>query len=83
MSRASSTKKPTIANGAPLAEGENESPLDYCLRIMRDKTCDNKRRDAMALKALPYLHKELKGDKTARDGEQQRVAVRKFSEPKK
>jgi hypothetical protein len=34
-------------------------PLDYMLGIMRDPTADNKRRDAMAMAAAPYLHPRL------------------------
>jgi hypothetical protein len=34
----------------------NESPLDYMLRVMRDPTQEDKRRDDMAKTALPYVH---------------------------
>jgi hypothetical protein len=34
-------------------------PLDYMLTVMRDPTADNKRRDAMAMAAAPYLHPRL------------------------
>jgi hypothetical protein len=34
-------------------------PLDYMLNVMRDPAADNKRRDAMAMAAAPYLHSRL------------------------
>jgi hypothetical protein len=34
-------------------------PLDYMLSVMRDSAADNKRRDAMAMAAAPYLHSKL------------------------
>ena len=34
-------------------------PLDYMLRIMRDPTIDNARRDDMAKAAAPFLHAKL------------------------
>src|SRR5262245_25674428 len=37
----------------------NESPLEYMLRIMRDRKEDDERRDAMAKAALPYMHARL------------------------
>lgn len=36
-----------------------ETPLDYMLRVMRDETADNGRRDAMAKAASPYVHPHL------------------------
>jgi hypothetical protein len=36
-----------------------ESPLDYMLRVMRDPTQGDARRDAMAKAALPYVHARL------------------------
>jgi hypothetical protein len=36
-----------------------ELPLDYMLRIMRDPSADEKRRDYMARAAAPYLHAQL------------------------
>jgi hypothetical protein len=68
-----------------LPEGEKETPLDYMLRVMRDPTCDAKRRDAMALKALPYCHRQLtsEGGKGGKEGEkegQQGPTIRKFGE---
>ena len=34
-------------------------PLHYMLSVMRDPAADNKRRDAMAMAAAPYLHSRL------------------------
>jgi hypothetical protein len=34
-------------------------PLDYMLGVMRDPGTDDKRRDAMAMAAAPYLHPKL------------------------
>ena len=36
-----------------------ETPLEYMLRVMRDESVDDKRRDAMAQAAGPYLHARL------------------------
>lgn len=41
------------------ALGSAETPLDYMLRVMRDATVDDKRRDAMATAAAQYLHPKL------------------------
>jgi hypothetical protein len=38
---------------------ENDLPLDYMLRVMRDPNTDPHRRDAMAKAAAPYLHPQL------------------------
>jgi hypothetical protein len=48
-----------------VAVSTNESPLDYMLRVMRDPTQDDDRRDAMAKAALPYVHARL----TSADGQ--------------
>jgi hypothetical protein len=34
-------------------------PLDYMLSVMRDANADQKRRDAMATAAAPFLHSKL------------------------
>jgi hypothetical protein len=41
------------------AEAGGEMPLDYMLTVMRDPKADDKRRDAMAMAAAPYLHPKL------------------------
>ena len=46
------------ANPTPIIREQErtESPLDYMLRVMRDETADERRRDEMAKAAAPYLH---------------------------
>jgi hypothetical protein len=39
----------------------DETPLDYMLRIMRDPTADNARRDAMAKAACVYINTRTAG----------------------
>lgn len=41
------------------AADTGELPLDYMLRVMRDKTQDQDRRDRMAQACAPYLHAKL------------------------
>lgn len=36
-----------------------EVPLDYMLRVMRDPTASDSRRDDMAKSAAPYVHPKL------------------------
>jgi hypothetical protein len=40
-------------------EATGETPLEYMLRVMRDKTVDHSRRDDMAKAASPYVHSRL------------------------
>ncbi len=35
------------------------SPLDYMLKIMRDKKCETDRRDKMAVACAPFIHPRL------------------------
>lgn len=42
-----------------MAEETGETPLSYMLRVMRDAEADEKRRDAMAQAAAPYVHAKL------------------------
>lgn len=50
--------KATIAlNDELIASGE--LPKFYMLRIMRDRTADNDRRDRMAVSAAPFFHSRL------------------------
>jgi hypothetical protein len=47
-----------------------ETPLEYMLRVMRDPSADEARRDAMAKAALPYMHGRLtSGDGQVSDDE--------------
>lgn len=36
-----------------------ETPLEYMLRVMRDPSADDSRRDEMAKGAAPYLHSKM------------------------
>lgn len=36
-----------------------ELPLEYMLKVLRDEQDDEKRRDAMAIAAAPYVHPRL------------------------
>lgn len=47
------------AEAVEAARETGEMPLDYMLRVMRDPLADEKRRDAMANSAAPYLHQKL------------------------
>lgn len=62
------TKTPNTGDAPPMcAAGPaettgatvNETPLEYMLRLMRDPSVDDERRDGMAKAALPYLHARL------------------------
>ena len=46
-------------NEAAVTGSEDEMPLDYMIRVMRDPTTEPHRRDAMAKAAAPYLHPQL------------------------
>jgi hypothetical protein len=39
--------------------GPGEMPLEYMLRVMRDPTADEKRRDTMAQSAAAFIHPKL------------------------
>lgn len=41
------------------AKATGITPLDYMLSVMRDPKADNRRRDAMAMAAAPYIHPKL------------------------
>lgn len=46
-----------------------ELPVEYMLRVMRDKSEENDRRDRMAVAAAPYLHAKLAATEiTGKDG---------------
>jgi hypothetical protein len=47
------------AEARAAAEATGILPLDYMLSVMRDAKVDNKRRDAMAMAAAPYLHPKI------------------------
>ena len=70
-----STKSSAAADtNTPTAETTvaptTETPLEYMLRVMRDPSADDARRDAMAKAALPYMHARTTGvDGQASDDE--------------
>ena len=46
-----------------------ETPLDYMMRVMRDKSAEHQRRDDMAKAAAPYVHPKLSAiEHTGKDG---------------
>jgi hypothetical protein len=47
------------AEARAAAEATGILPLDYMLAVMRDAKTDQRRRDAMAIAAAPYLHSKL------------------------
>jgi hypothetical protein len=47
------------AEARAAAEATGVMPLSYMLEVMRDPEADQKRRDAMAMAAAPYLHARL------------------------
>ena len=49
----------TIRQTIDAAKLTGELPLEYMLRVMRDETADEKRRDAMAMAAGPFVHARL------------------------
>ena len=50
--------KATAARRAAIS-ASGEVPLDYMIRIMRDKSAPVERRDEMAKAAAPYVHPKL------------------------
>lgn len=48
--------KTEITEEAIRKAGEGETPLEYMLRVMRDSTQADERRDKMAIGAAPYMH---------------------------
>jgi hypothetical protein len=51
--------KQSFTRKAMIAAEDGETPLEYMLRVMRDPTADERRRDAMASAAATYLHPKL------------------------
>ena len=52
------------------AEAGGETPLQYMLRVMRDRNAPARRRDEMAKAAAPFLHKRgrSKAERTGSSG---------------
>jgi hypothetical protein len=62
--RSGAGRKPGAPNKATAEkreeiEASGLTPLDYMLKILRDETQDNGRRDWAAEKAAPYVHAKL------------------------
>lgn len=71
--------KTRITEEALERAGEGETPLEYMLRIMRDKEQADDRRDKMAMGAAPYMHPRAV-EVTDGDGGPLRVEIINFSE---
>ena len=46
------------------AKAAGETPLEYMLRVMRDVTVEDPRRDEMARAAAPYIHAKISPENT-------------------
>ena len=57
--RQKGTRNRATEEARAAAEATGILPLDYMLTVMRDASADQKRRDAMAMAAAPYLHPKL------------------------
>jgi hypothetical protein len=57
--RQKGTRNRATAEARAAAEAIGILPLTYMLEAMRDAKADQKRRDAMAIAAAPYLHPKL------------------------
>lgn len=62
--------KQVVTEEAIRKAGEGETPLEYMLRVMRDDTIEDERRDKMAIGAASYVHPRLNsiegGDKAVK-----------------
>jgi hypothetical protein len=56
---ATKVRKEAVREAVEEARAEGITPLEYMLKVMRDVTADNKRRDAMAAAAASYMHPRL------------------------
>jgi hypothetical protein len=57
--RQKGTRNRATEEARAVAAATGALPLAYMLAVMRDETADDKRRDAMAMAAAPYLHSKL------------------------
>ncbi len=57
------------ARRAALADTTGETPLQYMLRIMRDRAADDKRRDNMAIAAAAFMHPKLSSTEHSGNGD--------------
>jgi hypothetical protein len=59
MAKMTELNRPRRRRAKRAEMGEGETPLAYALRIMRDPDGDHRRRDKMAIAALPYCHARM------------------------
>jgi hypothetical protein len=57
--RRKGSRNRATAEARAAAKATGILPLDYMLSVMRDDGADQRRRDAMATAAAPYLHPKL------------------------
>jgi hypothetical protein len=57
--RQKGTRNRATAEARAAAEPTGILPVDYMLQVIRDPSADQRRRDAMAVAAAPYLHPKL------------------------
>ena len=57
--RRKGSRNRATAEARAAAEATGILPLTYMLSVMRDTSADQKRRDAMAVAAAPYVHPKL------------------------
>ncbi len=68
---------PVKVSAKKLALVPDQTPLEYMLAVMRDRTAEYKRRDEMAKAAAPFCHERLApkaGGKKAQEEEDARTA---------
>ena len=59
--RAAVPAPPEMVQEVLVASRQDETPLEYMLRVMRDHQQPIDRRDKMAISVAPYLHPKLQG----------------------
>ena len=59
ITKQTAIKRKAIKEAVEAARAEGETPLEYMLRVMRDVTADEKRRDSMAVAASSFIHPRL------------------------
>lgn len=75
-------KSSAVLDAIERAKATGELPLDYMMRVMRDPTVENKRRDYMASAAAPFLHAKLSNIEVSQDAEKPFKMVVEWSKPK-
>lgn len=63
---------PAIAAAMPDVSDADLMPLDYMLRVIRDPSVDESRRDRLAVAAAPYCHSKM-GEGGKKDKETERA----------